>query len=220
MKMIKDIIHFIWYEIVKTFLRCTFYPAFLITAEGMKNIPRKGPVLLLCNHQSFLDPILCQMPVFRNMYFVARSTLYHNAIMSKLLPSLYTIGIRRGEADIGAMKKIIKTLKEDRIVCIFPEGTRSPDGRISDIKAGFSLLSRRSKAVVVPLVIEGAFECWPRDRKFPKLGRIYMKYGKGFTPEDIKELGDEGFSKAFNTSLHTLQSELRIKRGVEPFDYS
>ncbi len=117
------------------------------------------------------------------------------------------------------MKKIISVLKEGRVVCLFPEGTRTTDGRIANIKAGFSLLSRRSKAVVVPVVIEGAYQCWPRDRKFPKLGRVYMKFGKGFTPQEIEELGDEAFSKAFNERLQTMQNELRVKRGVEPFDY-
>ena len=97
--------------------------------------------------------------------------------------------------------------------------TVSDYNMIADVKGGFSLLSRRSQAVVVPVVIEGAFECWSRERKFPKLGRIYLKFGKGFTPDEIKELGDEAFSKAFNERLQTIQNELRIKRGVEPFDY-
>jgi 1-acyl-sn-glycerol-3-phosphate acyltransferase len=212
-------LHLIWYEFVRTTLRLTLYPLFLITSEGQKNIPRKGPVLLLSSHQSFLDPFLVQMPVHRHLHYAAKSTLFDNAFSNIMLPSLNTIPIRRGEADLVAMKKIIAMLKEDKIVCLFPEGTRTPDGRISEVKAGFSLLSRRSKAVVIPVAIEGAFECWPRGRKLPKLGRIYLKYGKMFTSQEIKELGNEAFSKAFNERLQTLQNELRVKRGVEPFDY-
>ena len=198
----------------------TFYPYFLVHAEGKENVPRKGPVLMLCNHQSFLDPILCQIPIRRHSYFIARNTLYDNAILKRLLPTLYSIPIRRGEADIAAMRKIIAVLKQDRMACLFPEGTRSNDGRLNEVKAGFSLLSRRGKAIVVPVVIEGAFQCWPRGRKLPKPGRISLKYGKGFTPEEIKELGDEEFCKAFNTRFQEMQGELRKKRGLEPFDYS
>ncbi len=220
MKKIRRILHIIWYEFVRTTLRLILYPLFLITSEGQKNIPRKGPVLLLCNHQSFLDPFFCQMPVHRHLYYVAKSTLFDNFFTRIILPSLNTIPIRRGEADLVAIKKTISFLKEDKIVCLFPEGTRTPDGKITSIKGGFSLLSRRSKAIVIPVVIEGAFECWPRDRKFPKLGRIYLKYGKSFTPQEIKELGDEAFSKAFNKRLQALHNDLRVKRGVEPFDYS
>jgi 1-acyl-sn-glycerol-3-phosphate acyltransferase len=120
---------------------------------------------------------------------------------------------------VGALKKVIAALKDGKAVCLFPEGTRTRDGRIAEIKGGFSLLSRRSKAIVVPVVIEGAFECWPRDRKFPKLGKIYIKYGEGFTPEKIKELGDEEFSKVFNKRIHAMQNELRVKLKMEPFDY-
>lgn len=220
MKNIKKFIHLFWYEFVRSLLRLIFYPLFWMTAEGQENIPRKGPVMLLSNHQSFFDPMFCQLPTFRHMHYVTRSTLFNNKLFGMLLSTLNTIPIRRGEADVAAMKKIIEVLKQDKMVCLYPEGTRTFDGKIADIKAGFSLLSRRSKAVVVPVVIEGAYECWPRDRKLPKLGRVYIKYGKAFTPEQIKELGDEGFSKAFNERLHTMQNELRLKRGVEPFDYS
>jgi 1-acyl-sn-glycerol-3-phosphate acyltransferase len=219
MKKIKKIIHILWYEFVRTTLRLTLYPLFLLTSEGVKNVPRKGPVLLLSSHQSFLDPFLVQMPINKHLHYVAKSTLFDNAFSNMILPTLNTIPIRRGEADLVAMRKIIAMLKEDKIVCLFPEGTRTPDGRLTEIKGGFSLLSRRSQAVVVPVVIEGAFECWSRERKFPKLGRIYLKFGKGFTPDEIKELGDEAFSKAFNERLQKIQNEVRIKRGVEPFDY-
>lgn len=220
MKKVIRIIHIIWYDFVRLFLRVTFYPTFRISAEGGKNVPRKGPVMLLSNHQSFLDPILCQIPLSRHLHHVPRTTLYNNKFFGMLLATLNTIPIRRGEADVAAMKKIIATLKEGKVVCLFPEGTRTHDGRIAKVKGGFSLLSRRSKAIVIPVVIEGAYECWPRDRKFPKLGKIYIKYGEGFTPEQITEMGDEKFAEVFNERLRTMQNELRAKRGVKPFDYS
>ena len=220
MKYIKKIVHLIWYEFARSVLRLIFYPLFLITARGQKNVPRKGPVMLVSNHQCYFDPMFCQLPLNRHMYYVARSTLYNHKLFGMLLSTLNTIPIRRGEADVGAIKKIISVLKEGKVVCLYPEGERTLDGRIGNIKAGFSLLSRRSKAVVIPVAIEGAFECWPRHKKYPKLGRVYVKYGEGFTPQQIKELGDEGFAREFNERLHKMQNELRLKRGVEPFDYS
>jgi len=66
MKRFKEIINTIWYEFVRLVLWLIFYPLFL-TAEGGKNVPRKGPVMLLSNHQSFLDPILCQIPISRHL---------------------------------------------------------------------------------------------------------------------------------------------------------
>ena len=105
--MIIKIIHKIWYEIVRLFLLVTLYPAFRISAEGGENVPKKGAVMLLSNHQSFLDPMFCQLPLWRHMYHVARSTLYDNKLFGLLLSTLYTIPIRRGEADVAAMKKIM-----------------------------------------------------------------------------------------------------------------
>jgi len=220
MKTIKKIAHDIWFEVVLTFLRITFYPSFRIKSEGKENVPRKGPVIMLSNHQSFFDPMFNQLPIRRHIHFVARSTLYSAKFFGTLLASVKTIPIRRGEADIAAMKKIISVLKEGKMTCLYPEGTRSSDGKITEIKGGVSLLSRRSKAVIVPAVIDGAFECWPRDSKWPKFGKVYVKYGEPFTPEQIKELGDEGFTNALNEKLQKMQNELRVKYGKEPFDYS
>jgi 1-acyl-sn-glycerol-3-phosphate acyltransferase len=101
-----------------------------------------------------------------------------------------------------------------------PEGTRTVDGRIADIKPGFGLLSRRSGAKVVPVVIDGAFECWPRHKKFPSIGKVTVSYGELITPELVRELGDKEFARVITGRLRQMQNELRIKSGKEPFDYS
>ena len=202
MKNIKKIVGFIWYEFVLWVLRLTFYPLFLITAEGQKNVPRKGPVMLLSNHQSYFDPMFCQLPLKRHVYHVARSTLYNNKLFGLLLSTLNTIPIRRGEADVAAIKKIIATLKEDKVVCLYPEGERTSDGRIGNIKTGFSLLSRRSKAVVIPIAIEGAYQCWPRHKKMFTPGkRIELHYGKCISAEEVKKMTDRELAE--NLSIIT-----------------
>lgn len=176
-------------------------------------------MLLLSNHQSFFDPMFCQLPINRHMNHVARSTLYDGKFLGPLLRTLKTIPIKRGETDISAMKKIIAVLKEDEMVCIYPEGTRSSDGKIAEIKPGFGLLSRRGNATVVPVAIEGAFECWPRHNPKPKTGKVYVTYGESYSPEDIKEMGGEKFAKVITDCLRKMQNEMRIKAGKEPFDY-
>ena len=105
MKKIKEIIHLNWYESIRSLLRLIFFPLFWMTAEGRKNVPRKGPVILLSNHQSFFDPMFNQLPINRHMYYVARSTLFDIKGFGWLISTLNTIPIRRGEADVAAMKK-------------------------------------------------------------------------------------------------------------------
>ncbi|MFH1614686.1 MAG: (d)CMP kinase [Planctomycetota bacterium] len=187
---------------------------------GLSNVPQKGSVLLLCNHQSYLDPIFCGAPINRVLTYVARATLTKNRLYTFLTAKVDMIHIKRYKADITAMKTIIARLKNGCGVVLFPEATRSRDGRISNIKPGFSLLSRRSKAPVVPVVIDGAYECWPRNRKFPSPAKVYVCYGQPISPEEIDRLSDKEFAKMITDTLRQMQYELRIKAGRTPYDYS
>jgi 1-acyl-sn-glycerol-3-phosphate acyltransferase len=185
----------------------------------MKNVPRGRAVLILCNHQSYFDPFFSQSWFIRHFYFVARESLYSIKIIGPLLRSLFVIPIRRGEGDIAAMRAIITKLKAGRTVCLYPEGTRSYDGKIAEVQAGFGLLSRRGNADIVPAVIEGAFECWPRNQKWPKPRKVCVMYGEPIPVEEVARLGDREFAKVLTQKLRTMHNELRRKMGRTPFDY-
>ena len=217
--MIRELANKIWYTFLRYFFTATFYPLFRIKAKGNKDVPLKGPLLILSNHQSFFDPIFCQVPIGRNFHYVARKTLFQSPIWGRLLLTLNTIPIKQGVADLTAMKKIIEKLKNGSAVCLFPEATRTSDGKIAEIKPGFSLLVRRSGATVIPMVIDGAFECWPRTQKFPKLGKVRTSYGRPITAQQVKELGDEKFTELLTETLRKLQHDLRLEAGKEPFQY-
>jgi len=192
---------------------------FDLRVSGIDNIPAKGPVLLLSNHQSFLDPILCGVAVKRQLSYVARDTLYKSRFYTWLTTGVDIIPIKRGQVDISAIKMIIKKLKAGRGIVIFPEATRTADGRIADITSSFGLLSRRGKAPVVPVVIDGAFECWPRHKKFLSLSRIAISYGELITPEQVEQLGDEKFAELLTQRLRKMQNELRTKLGRKLYEY-
>ena len=217
---IKRWLRIVWHCIARFFCTIIVCSLYRVRAYGMKNVPKKGAVLVICNHQSFLDPILSQSWVVRNFHFVARDSLYKIKFFGALISSLYTIPIRRGQADVSAIKTIIEKLKQGLPICLYAESSRTPDGKIDDIKPGFSLLSRRSGAKVVPAVIEGAFEAWPRSRKFPKVSRVVVAYGEPYSPEQVKELGDKEFARLLTGKLRQMQNQLRVKLGREPFDYS
>jgi len=195
-----------------TFFKMTFY--------GKENIPEVGAFLLVGNHQSFLDPVFCGISLKRPLYFLARDTLFKNWFFGWLISSVNTIPVRRGEADLSAMKKIIGKLKEGNGVCIFPEATRSSDGKIAPFKPGFGLLCRRGQAAVVPVVIDGAFECWPRHKKFFLPGsRIVVCYGKCITAEQVKKMSDKELAENLTDTLREMQTKSRIKQGKEPYNY-
>lgn len=191
-----------------------------IKTFGTSNIPKDGALLVVCNHQSFFDPMFSHTWVWRTFYFVPRATLLDVKFWGKLIGSYCVVPIHPGQADVAAMKTIIDALKQGKAVCLYPEGTRTHDGRIGQIKPGFGLMSRRSGAAVLPMVIDGIFESWPRTQKFPTLGpRVGVMYGTPFSAEAIKAMGEEAFAETLTQTLRAMQADLRRKMGREPFVY-
>jgi len=192
---------------------------FRVRSYGRENIPAKGPFLIISNHQSYLDPMLCGCPIKRQVGFLARESLFKHWFFGRIIHSVGAIPVKLGEADISAMRKVIDVLKAGRGVCLYPEGTRTTDGRITPFKPGFGLLCRRGKAAVVPVVIDGAFECWPRHKKLFSPGRIVVCYGKAISAEQAKQMGDEKLARVLTDTLHRMQTTIRIKHGKQPYDY-
>ena len=217
--MIKEWALRLWYHIARFMCAIVVCLPYRVQVYGRENLPKTGPVLVLSNHQSFLDPLFGQAMIGRRFLFLARNTLFKNRFFGALLRSISVIPIKRGQSDMATIKKVINELKRGRSVCLYPEGTRTSDGKIADMKPGVALLSRRSGVKVVPSVIDGAFECWPRHKKFPSLGKITVSYGEPITSEKVKELGDEAFAALLTERLRKMQNELRMKSGKQPFDY-
>jgi 1-acyl-sn-glycerol-3-phosphate acyltransferase len=220
-RKILSLIHLIWYKFAQTvavvFVRCLYH----VKVHGKENIPRTGPLLILSSHQSFFDPMFCQNFILRPFTFIARDTLWETFIARMALNSFYVIPIRRGEADISAMRKAIDVLKQDSALVIYPEATRTSDGRVARIRPGIDLIIRRSSSTVVPMAIEGAFEAWPKTKKLPRpYKKIVVRYGKPISPDQVKEMGPEKFAKYLTDTIRSLQNESRVEMGREPFDYS
>jgi len=211
----------IWFRIARWMCKVFCKLFFKMRFYGKENIPAEEAFLLISNHQSFLDPVFCGISFKGPMYFLARHTLFKNKFFGGLIASVNTIPVRRGEADLSAMKTVISKLKAGNGVCLFPEATRSRDGKISAFKPGFGLLCRRGGAGIVPAVVDGAFECWPRDKKLPSIGaKIIVQYGEYVTAEQIKKMNDRELAEKLTDTLRRMQNDCRIKQGKEPYDYS
>jgi len=191
-----------------------------LTVLGQENVPSQGAFLLFSNHQSFLDPVFCGIRLKRCLYFMARDSLFKNYFFGKLIASVNTIPVRRGQADLTAIKTIISKLKEGAGVCIFPEATRTRDGKIAELKPGFGLLCRRGQAAVVPVVIDGAFECWPRHKKiFSLWSKVTLCYGKTISAEQVKKMNDRQLAELLTDTLRRMQTQIRLKQGKKPYNY-
>lgn len=210
-----------WFRFARWFCKVFCIVLFRFRVHGKENVPESGAFLLVSNHQSFLDPLFCGILLKRPLYFLARNTLFKNRFFGWLIASMNTIPVRRGEADISAIKTVISKLKAGHGVCLFPEATRTKDGKIAAFKPGFGLLCRRGFAAVVPTVIDGAFECWPRDKKLFSVGKeIVVSYGPAITAEQVKNMSDRELAEKLTSKLRQMQNDCRVKYGKEPYDYS
>jgi 1-acyl-sn-glycerol-3-phosphate acyltransferase len=180
-----------WYR----FCRMMSHAVFLLVFRGRvlhtARVPRKGGVLLVCNHQSYLDPVLAALALPREAHFMARDTLFRGGFFKPLIESLNAFPVKRGSADIGAIKETLKRLKNGGLITVFPEATRTEDGTIRPMQPGVVLVARKAGVPLVPTLILGAFEAWPRHAKLPRPRRVLVAYGEPLTPAEMKELSDE-----------------------------
>lgn len=162
--------------------------------RGVSNLPKSGGYILSVNHQSFLDPFIAGVPVPNYIIFMARNTLWDHLIVRI---GNYLLGcmtpIKRGTADKGALREGMKQLDQNRVILLFPEGTRTGDGSLGRIKKGPAFISQRSAVPVVPTVIKGAFEIWPKGKKIPHIPgwpfyRLSIAYGEPIKPGNYGSL--------------------------------
>ena len=123
---------------------------------------QSGPVILAMNHQSYLDPPLAGTACDRPIYFLARRTLLDVPLLGRILPKLNVIPVNQEGVDRSAIKAVIRVLQAGNGVLVFPEGSRTLDGKIQAAEPGLGLVIAKTLAPVVPMRIFGAREALPR----------------------------------------------------------
>lgn len=142
-----------------------------------EKIYNEGPLLLAMNHQSFLDPPLAGIACDRDIFYLARKSLSEIPIIGPLLPRLNVIPYDQGGSDMSAIKAVIRVLKAGHATVIFPEGTRSRDGKLQAAQPGAGMIVAKTLAPVVPMRIFGAHEAFPRDSSKIRLAPITLVVG-------------------------------------------
>jgi 1-acyl-sn-glycerol-3-phosphate acyltransferase len=196
---------------------------FAIRCEDRQYIPERGGVLVVSNHQSHLDPVLVGLACNRRMNYLARETLFRFAPLRWLIHSLDAIPIDREGLGLAGLKETLRRLKREEIVLIFPEGTRTRDGRVAELRPGFSVLVKRTGVPLLPVAIEGAFHAWPRWRMFPRIGTVQVQFGTPITPAEAAACDDTQLVALVHERLkacHALACQERQRRlWRERFDW-
>lgn len=171
------------------YFTATLYAAFFRgDVAGTEHLQIDGPFLIAANHASHLDPPIVGSQVGRQMRFFARKTLWSNAITSGWLDRTECIPVDRDSGDVGAIKRVLQALKDNRAVVLFPEGTRSPDGQLQKPKAGVGLMACKSGVPVVPCRVFGSFEAFGKGAAFPRFGTpISIIYGRPISPGEYDD---------------------------------
>jgi len=185
--------------------------------EGAGNLPERGPLLLISNHQSFYDPPLIGCWITRRQIdFLARGTLFKYRPFAWLITTLHAMPIKQGAGDSGAMKEALRRLGEGRAMLVFPEGARSPDGAIAPFERGTAVLLKRAHCTIVPVAVRGAFEAWPRHRKLPRIFTkpVAVVYGEPIQSDELMRDGADEAMRTLATKVHDLAAradELRTR---------
>ena len=144
--------------------------AFRVTPRGVEKIPATGPVILASNHASNIDPVLVLACLPRPVFNLSKHTLFSSRIASLVLETLGgQIAIDRGGDNEASIAAGLHVLDRGLALGIYPEGTRSPDGRLQTGRTGVALFAYLTGVPVFPVAIQGTFAVWPRGRTWPRL---------------------------------------------------
>ncbi len=173
--------------------------------------PYPGKAILAPNHTSFLDPPIMGAAWPEEIHFLARASLFRPAIWGWFLSKLNSHPIQGTAQNIESFRLICQLLEEGKKVVIFPEGERSPTGQLLPIKSGVAMLALRMHCPIIPVYIGGAFEAWPRHKRWPKLGSsIVCVFGQPIFPITSEEINKKQMQEILSKQLQKKLEELRL----------
>lgn len=159
--------------------------------KGRENLVTSGAVLVVSNHESFIDPPLVGSVYSDDMYFLARKTLF-KGIGKWLYPRWNAIPVDQERPDMASLKTIIRLLKNGKRVLVFPEGQRTLDGSLGEAQPGVGLIAVKAGVPIQPMRIRGAREALPRGRSLIRFNQLELSIGPAFTLTDHEVAQSKG----------------------------
>ena len=163
--------------VVRWCFRMLFLILWRVRVHGLEKFPDSGPLLLLSNHQSNLDPMALGVVSPLPINYLAKRSLLKIWLVGWFLAWNDCIAIDRESNAIAGMKETLKRLKRREAVLVFPEGARSRDGDLQPIKPGFCMLAQRTKSTLLPIALDGGWQAFPPGAFVPRLGNLQVVVG-------------------------------------------
>jgi 1-acyl-sn-glycerol-3-phosphate acyltransferase len=158
-----------------------------VSYHGPENLPARGPLILAANHQSFLDPFFIGAGIQLRPRYLVYYTYMEKPLLGAVARFFGGLPVGQGPAK-RSLSAVRTALEAGETVEIYPEGGRSPDGRVYLFQRGFAHLARVTGAPVVPVALLGALRAWPRDRTFPRPSRVEVRFGAALSATGDRDL--------------------------------
>ncbi|MGE0133077.1 MAG: lysophospholipid acyltransferase family protein [Blastocatellales bacterium] len=164
-----------------SFIKLVAYPLFRVLFsvehEGIENVPEDGAVIIAGNHPSYLDPLLVGLPIKRTIRFMAWDALFKVPVLGQIIKGMgaFPVDIRKGRGE-AAFREALLVLSRGDALGIFPEGQRSEQAAMGELRTGVARLAIESGAPIVPVTIGGATRAWPKWKLLPRSAKIIVRY--------------------------------------------
>lgn len=188
--------------IVRSIVTFCYSLKYKLSFEGIENIPKEGGYVYASNHRSYHDPVFITMKVPTPMTYMAKEELFKNPLIGAFLRFCGAFAVKRGSGDMSVINAAIDKLKAGKNLVIFPEGTRSYDGKVGKGKTGVAMIAAMSGVDVIPVGI--CFE----GKKLTFRKKIVVKYGKPIPAAELEFTGTS--PKELKNVKHRIMEEIRL----------
>lgn len=209
------VLYFVGRWIVAPLAKLVYRPRVI----GTKNVPRHGKVILASNHLSFIDSVLIPMTSPRRVQFLAKSHYFEGTglkgrVSKAFFTAIGAVGVRRGagQAAQEALEQSRRIIDTGAAFAVYPEGTRSLDGRLYKGRTGIGWLALTTGAKVVPVGLIGTDEMQPVGAKFPRVRRVTVAFGE---PIDVSHYGPAESGRARRQATDEIMAAIHGLTGQE-----
>lgn len=201
------------YTLLRWFITRIFMRRYHLTFEGVENCPKEGGYIYASNHRSYFGPVLISLPVRKRFAYMAKEELFQkNIFFSLLIRMMGAFPVQRGAGDLSVIETSVAKLKQGKNLVIFPEGTRSYDGKVGRGKSGVALIAASAGVDVIPVGIVFA------GPKMQKGVDVTVKFGPRICAEELKLSVSESGAAPAPAELRALKKRIMesIKALAEP----
>lgn len=192
-----------------------------VKVEGRKHVPKKGPAILASNHLSFLDHFVLGSSIRRQIFYISKAQHFERPVRRWFFTRWGVIPLNRGEGDREAFDRSVDVLKSGHLYAIYPEGTRSLDGKLHRGHTGVARLHLLTGAPIVPVAMLGTFEALPKGRSRPRLNKCGVRFGPPLDFSDRREaVGDRAALRQITEEVMRAIQKLSGQEYVDEYQYN